>query len=82
MTFTPLRDFRELAEKPQDKQVGGSHYKDFPISPFDFVRANNVPHAEAEIIYRILRWRKKGGIEDLRKVIHTCELIIEFEGRK
>lgn len=65
-----------------NKQEGGDHYKDMVIQPFEFLRANNVPHAEGEAIYRLLRWRQKGGIEDLRKVIHTVELMIEHEERK
>ncbi len=64
-----------------DKQEGGTHYKDMPSQPFKFIRDNNVPHAEGECIYRLLRWRKKGGVDDLRKVIHTVELIIEAEGQ-
>lgn len=64
-----------------DKQEGGDHYRGMKSQPFHFLRDNNVPHAEGECIYRLLRWRQKGGIADLRKVIHTVELIIEAEER-
>lgn len=61
------------------KQEGGDHYRGMKNQPFAFVRDNNVGHAEGEAIYRLLRWRDKGGIADLKKVIHTVELIIEYE---
>lgn len=62
-----------------DVQAGGDHYKNRAIQPFHFVRRNNIPHAEGECIYKLLRWREKGGIADLEKVIHTVQLIIEEE---
>ena len=62
-----------------NKQEGGDHYRGMKSQPFVFVRDNNVGHAEGEAIYRLLRWRDKGGIADLKKVIHTVELIIEYE---
>lgn len=65
--------------KSIDVQAGGDHYKYRAIQPFHFVRRNNIPHAEGECIYKLLRWREKGGIEDLKKVIHTIQLIIEEE---
>lgn len=66
-------------ESAFEKQEGGNHYRNMKSQPFSFVRDNNVGHAEGEIIYRVLRWRNKGGIADLKKVIHTAELIIEYE---
>lgn len=65
-----------------DVQAGGDHYKDRKHQPFPFVRGNDVPHAEGECIYKLLRWREKGGIADLKKVIHTVQLIIEYEEGK
>lgn len=66
-------------ESALDVQAGGDHYKNRAIQPFHFVRRNNIPHAEGECIYKLLRWREKGGIADLEKVIHTVQLIIEEE---
>lgn len=81
-TVTAIR--QALANAPArdsafDVQAGGDHYKDRAIQPFHFVRRNNIPHAEGECIYKLLRWREKGGIADLEKVIHTVQLIIEEE---
>ena len=82
-TITRPRGIEEIpVTSAFDKQEGGDHYRGMKNQPFGFVRDNNVGHAEGEIIYRILRWREKGGIADLRKVIHTAELIIEYEERR
>ena len=27
---------------PQDKQIGGSHYKNFHIQPYEFISKNNL----------------------------------------
>ena len=27
---------------PQDKQIGGSHYKDFDIQPYEFISKNDL----------------------------------------
>ncbi|MFA7177336.1 MAG: hypothetical protein WC114_08810 [Smithellaceae bacterium] len=60
-------------------QVGGDHYKDYAIQPCEFLRANNVPHAEGEVIYKVLRHREKNGREDLEKAIHAIQLIIDMD---
>lgn len=49
-----------------DNQVGGSHYNKMAI----------------QLIKYVARFRDKNGIEDLKKAIHTIELLIEFEELK
>lgn len=63
----------------KDLQEGGSHYKDMKIQPFEFIHANNIPFAEGCAIKYLCRWRKKGGVEDLKKAIHFIELLIDAE---
>lgn len=60
-----------------DVQVGGSHYKDLPIQPVEFILANGLGFCEGSIIKYTCRYKQKGGVEDLRKVIHYAELLIE-----
>ena len=62
-----------------DKQIGGKHYKKFKIQPIQYITANNIPYIEGNIIKYISRWRDKGGIDDLDKVIHYVELLKETE---
>lgn len=65
------------------KQVGGSHYKGFTIEPFEFFFMNNLPFHKA-IIKRILRYDMPtgGGMEDLEKIKHEIDMIIELEEEK
>lgn len=64
-----------------NEQVGGGHYKKLKIQPAEYVHANQIPYLEGSIIYYISRWRDKGGIEDLKKVIHTTQLLIDLEAK-
>lgn len=61
---------------PLDKQVAGTHYKSMKIQPVEFILANDLGFCEGNIIKYTCRYRQKGGIEDLRKVIHYAELLI------
>lgn len=67
------------SHSPLTKQVGGSHYKDTPIQPVEFIFANDLDFFEGSAVKYITRWRTKGGLEDLRKAIHFLELLIELE---
>lgn len=65
-----------------DVQEGGDHYKGLPIQPVEFIHANGLGFLEGCIVKRISRWRSKGGLEDLRKIKHEVDLLIELEERK
>lgn len=67
---------------PLNVQVGGSHYKDLPIQPIEFIHTNNIPFAEGNVIKYVSRWRTKNGIKDLEKAKHYIELLIELETKK
>lgn len=62
-----------------NRQHGGRHYKDFKIQPVEFIYANNIGFIEGNIIKYVCRWRAKGGIQDLEKVKHYVEMLLEFE---
>jgi len=65
--------------KSPQVQQGGNHYKDFKIQPIEFIHGNNIPFIEGNIIKYICRWRDKGGKDDLLKVKHYCDLLIDLE---
>ena len=50
-----------------DCQIGGSHYRDMAIQPFEYIHANGITFAEGSVIKYVSRWRAKNGVEDLRK---------------
>ena len=63
------------------KQIGGDHYKDLVIQPTEFIMKNKLNFLEGCIIKRICRYKKKGfPLQDLRKVQHEIDMIIELEG--
>lgn len=63
-------------------QVGGGHYKNRAIQPVEYIHANNLNFLEGCIVKRITRWRDKNGFEDLEKIKHEVDLLIELEKRK
>ncbi len=60
-------------------QVAGDHYKDLPFQPIEFIQANKLGFIEGSIIKYICRYRNKNGIEDLKKIKHYVDLLIELE---
>ena len=82
-----LPDHPEMTpfSKPQsalDVQIGGGHYKQFAIQPVEFIHKNGIPFIEGNCIKYLCRWRDKGGVEDLKKVKHYLDLLIEMESDK
>ncbi len=65
--------------KANEHQIGGNHYASNDIQPWDYIIANNLGYLEGNIIKYTTRWRRKGGVDDLRKVIHYAEKLIEVE---
>jgi hypothetical protein len=63
--------------KSYKKQVGGSHYKNYKIQPVEFIIKNNIGFVEGNIIKYILRFKEKGGVQDLEKAKHYIELLID-----
>jgi hypothetical protein len=70
---------RTAPKRANRSQVGGSHYKDLAIQPWDFICANQLGYLEGCIIKYVTRWRRKGGVEDLRKARHCLEKLMEEE---
>jgi len=62
-----------------DVQVGGSHYKNKPIEPWDYIARNGIGFFEGNAIKYLSRWKDKGGIEDIRKAAHYIQKLIELE---
>ena len=67
----------ELSMKSYKKQVGGNHYKKYKIQPVEFIVKNNIGFCEGNIIKYILRFKEKGGVQDLEKAKHYIELLID-----
>ena len=67
-----------------DVQVAGSHYKSRKIQPVEYIHANDLGFLEGCIVKRITRWRDKPAesrFQDLEKIKHEVDLLIELESR-
>ncbi len=62
-----------------DHQEGGNHYKDMAIQPIEYCHRNALGACESAVVKYVTRWRKKNGIEDLKKARHYIDLLIEME---
>lgn len=62
-----------------EKQEGGSHYKDMAIQPIEFIQANKLDYLQGNVIKYICRHKNKNGIEDVKKALHYCELILALD---
>jgi hypothetical protein len=60
-------------------QIGGKHYQSFAIQPVEFIHCNGIGYIEGNCIKYLCRWRAKGGLQDLEKVRHYIDLLIEME---
>ncbi len=67
---------------PLKTQVGGNHYKDFPIQPIEFIHRNNLGYLVGNIIKYVVRYKLKNGVEDLKKAQHYLEILIAEENSK
>lgn len=61
-------------------QIAGTHYNRMAIQPWNFIAANEkeIGFFEGNIIAYICRWRRKGGVEDLRNARHYVDKMIEL----
>ncbi len=62
---------------PQDKQIGGNHYKTFVIQPYEFISKNDLSFFQGNVVKYVCRYLNKNGIEDLEKIKHYCDLEIK-----
>ena len=61
------------------EQVGGNHYKQFKIQPIEYIHANGMDFLSGNIVKYASRHRFKNGAEDVKKIIHYAQLILELE---
>jgi len=82
--FTTGREMPKKKLKSLSEQVGGDHYKSWPIEVLEFWAANweHLPATEGAIVKYVCRWRDKDGLKDLRKARHLLDFLIEHEEEK
>ena len=55
------------------------HYSRWKIEPVQFMMENEIPYVEGNVIKYIMRWRYKGGLEDLHKAQEYLNILIKNE---
>ncbi len=53
------------------------HYSRWKIEPVQFMMENEIPYVEGNVIKYIMRWRYKGGLEDLHKAREYLNILIK-----
>ncbi len=66
--------------KANDRQEGGSHYKDKAIQPWDFISSNDMGFLAGNVVKYVARYKEKNGMQDLLKAKHYLEKLMEVEG--
>ncbi len=61
-----------------DSQVGGSHYRDKKIQPWEAIVAWGLDYFRGDAVSYIARSEEKGGAEDILKAIHYLRAHLEF----
>ena len=69
----------EKVETALNTQIGGEHYKKHAIQPVEFITKNKLGFLEGCVIKRICRYEDKNGREDLEKIKHEIDLLIELK---
>jgi len=62
-----------------DVQEGGDHYKKQKIQPIEYIDANKLDYMQGCVVKYITRHKDKNGAEDIRKIKHYCDLILELQ---
>ena len=60
-----------------DYQVGGTHYVNQSIQPWDYIISHNMGFLEGNVVKYVTRYQAKGGIDDLEKAQHYLTKLIE-----
>lgn len=58
-------------------QHGGTHYKGSKYQHWDLIADCRIGYLEGCASKYAFRWKKKGGVEDLKKAIHYIDKLIE-----
>lgn len=73
-----------MQEDTRSRQVGGTHYVDKAIQPWDAMEAWMTHEAfcgflAGNVIKYLARYKNKGGLDDLEKSQHYLQKLIEVE---
>ena len=88
MTTPPKTDSLPHASgEARDTQIGGDHYRKLAVQPWDAMeswmsREEFIGYLRGCALKYQIRYRDKGGVEDLKKARHYLDKLIEVESRE
>lgn len=62
-----------------DNPITPAHYTSMQISPLEYIQANDLSWNVGNVIKYVSRYKKKNGIEDLKKAQWYLNNLIELE---
>ena len=77
-----LKQKTKAAPKQETKanqvQVGGYHYRNKTIQPWDAIHAWGLGFFSGNVVKYVARHREKNGVQDLKKARHYLDKLIEL----
>src|SRR5690349_9003552 len=74
----PVDEIERYKRGANAVQVGGKHYKQLPIEPWDYIAANGLGFFEGNIVEYITRAAKTKNRNDLLKAQHYLAKLLEI----
>jgi Protein of unknwon function (DUF3310) len=73
-----------VMRRADDDQVGGDHYKNMEITPWDVLAVwlgaeGFCAYLRGNVLKYLARYKAKNGVEDLKKARHYLDKLIEME---
>ena len=66
--------------KSNQRQIGGNHYLKYKFQPVELFAITKWDYVQSSVAKYILRYENKGGVVDLDKAKHCCELGMDLFG--
>lgn len=73
---------KTMSNSALDTQVGGNHYSKYAIQPLEFIVKNGLDFVTGNVIKYVVRYKDKGGLEDLKKARHYLDILIEIKEKE
>jgi hypothetical protein len=81
MTLEQLRNM-DIPSLANANQVGGEHYRNKAIQPWDYIVSNNLGYLEGCVVKYVSRYKEKGGMQDLEKAAHYLQKLMEVQSER
>ena len=81
MTLEQLRNM-DIPRLANANQVGGEHYRNKAIQPWDYIVSNNLGYLEGCVVKYVSRYKEKGGMQDLEKAAHYLQKLMEVQSER